>query len=158
MQAMHQIAQQVRQTSRFDIPALVGLMRGYVADAPMETLKDSSLHDQNHIESLLLSLVAGKGFILMDNQERGFIAAMIVQNVWCPSVYELHELAWWVKPEHRGGTIGGRLWKAFDLMAQEMLDNGRVQIICSSVLADSPKINYEKRGYRLMQKTYFKEL
>lgn len=148
----------IRKATPFDMPALVGMMRGYVAEAPMETLKDSSLHDQAHIESLMASLMAGKGFILVDDLYRGFIAAMVIQNVWCPSVYELHELAWWVMPDHRGGTTGGRLWKEFDVLAQDLLDNGRIQIICSSVIADSPKINYEKRGYRLMQKTYFKEL
>lgn len=148
----------IREASPFDMPALVDMMRGYVAEAPMETLKDSSLHDQAHIESLMASLMAGRGFIFIDDHHRGFIAAMVIQNVWCPSVRELHELAWWVKPEYRGGTFGGRLWKIFAEKAQDLLDNGRVQIICSSVLADSPKIDYEKRGWRLMQKTYFKEL
>ncbi|CAB4165386.1 hypothetical protein UFOVP815_42 [uncultured Caudovirales phage] len=148
----------IRNATPFDMPALLELMRGYVAEAPMETLKDPSLHNQPHIESLLTSLMVGRGFILVDDKAHGFIAAIIIQNVWCPSVYELHELAWWVKPENRGGTLGGRLWKRFDVLAQDLLDNGRIQIICSSVIADSPKINYEKRGYRLMQKTYFKEL
>ena len=148
----------IRKATPFDMPTLIRLMRGYVAEAPMETLKDESLHDQRHIESLLTSLLVGRGFILIDDAGRGFIAAMVIANVWCPSVHELHELAWWVTPEHRGGTVGGRLWKEFDTMAQDLLDNGRIQIICSSVIADSPKINYEKRGYRLMQKTYFKEL
>ena len=148
----------IRKATPFDMPTLIRLMRGYVAEAPMETLKDESLHDQRHIESLLTSLLVGRGFILIDDAGRGFIAAMVIANVWCPSVFELHELAWWVTPEHRGGTVGGRLWKEFDTMAQDLLDNGRIQIICSSVIADSPKINYEKRGYRLMQKTYFKEL
>jgi hypothetical protein len=70
----------------------------------------------------------------------------------------LHELAWWVHPNHREGTVGGRLWKAFDAVAQEFLDCGRAQIICTSLIANSPAINYEKRGYKLLQKTYFKEL
>jgi hypothetical protein len=146
------------EATPFDMPALVDLMRGYVAEAPMEALKDSSLHNQAHIESLFTSLFVGRGFVFVDNDGHGFIAAMVVQNVWCPSILELHELAWWVKPEHRGGTLGGRLWNAFAEKAQHLLDNGRVQIICSSVIANSPKINYEKRGWQLMQKTYFKEL
>ena len=148
----------IREATPFDMPALIEMMRGYVSEAPMETLKDSSLHNQVHIESLLTGLMFGRGFILIDDQCRGFIAAIINSNVWCPSIMELHELAWWVKPEYRGGAVGGRLWLEFDTMAQDLLDNGRVQIICSSILADSPKINYEKRGWRLMQKTYFKEL
>jgi len=148
----------IRKATPFDMPALIEMMHSYVAEAPMETLKDSSIYDWNYVESLFSGLMVGRGFILIDTQARGFIAAMVTQNVWCQSILELHELAWWVKPEYRGGTVGGRLWKEFDLLAQEMLDSGRVQIICSSIIADSPKINYEKRGYRLMQTTYFKEL
>jgi hypothetical protein len=44
------------------------------------------------------------------------------------------------------------------MIAQEFLDCGRAQIICTSLIASSPTINYEKRGYKLMQKTYFKEM
>lgn len=148
----------IRKATPFDMPALVSMMRGYAKEIPMETLKDSSLHDQAHIESLMASLMAGRGFILIDDLSRGFIAAIVNQNVWCPSIYELNELAWWVTPEHRGGTVGGRLWKKFDILAQDLLDKGRIQIICSSLNVNSPGINYEKRGYKLMQKTYFKEL
>lgn len=148
----------IRKATPFDMPALIDLMRGYVAEAPMEVLKDKSVHDQSYIEALLAGLMAGRGFILIDDDHRGFIAAAINSNLWCPSLLELHELAWWVLPEHRGGTLGGRLWKAFDLLAQDYLDCGRVQVVCSSVLANSPKINYTKRGYELMQTTYFKEL
>ena len=148
----------IRKATPFDMPALVSMMRGYAKEIPMETLKDASLHDQAHIESLMASLMAGRGFILIDDLHRGFIAAVINQNTWCPSVYELNELAWWGMPEHRGGTVGGRLWKKFDLLAQDLLDNKRVQVICTSLNANSPSINYEKHGYQLMQKTYFKEL
>ena len=148
----------IRKATPIDMPALIEMMRGYVAEAPMDTLKDVSLHNQRHIEELLSSLIAGRGFILIDEECRGFIAAMIIINVWCPTVYELHELAWWVHPSYREGTVGGRLWKAFDTIAQEFLDCGRAQIICTSLIASSPTINYEKRGYKLMQKTYFKEL
>jgi hypothetical protein len=148
----------IRKATPFDMPALVTLMRGYIAEAPMEVLKDDSFHDQAYIEALLAGVMAGRGFILIDDLHRGFIAAVINSNVWCPALMELHELAWWVQPPHRGGTLGGRLWKEFDLLAQDYLDHGRVQVVCSSVIANSPKINYTKRGYSLMQTTYFKEL
>lgn len=148
----------IRKATPMDLPALVEMMRGYVAEAPMDTLKDVSVHNQRHIEELLSSLIAGRGFVLIDTTRRGFIAAMTINNVWCPAVCELHELAWWVHPTHRRGTVGGRLWKAFDAAAQELLDCGRAQIVCTSLIATSPKINYEKRGYKLMQQTYFKEL
>ena len=147
----------IRKATPFDMPTLVSLMRGYVAEAPMETLKDSSLHDQTHIESLMASLMAGRGFILLDDLCRGFIAAMVIQNVWCPSVFELHELAWWVMPEHRGKSIGGRLWVKFDEIAQDMLNSKRVDFVCTTVMANSPLIDYTKRGYRPLEATFFRD-
>ena len=148
----------IRKATPIDMPALVEMMRGYVAEAPMDTLKDASLHNQRHVEELLSSLIAGRGFVLIDEKCRGFIAAMVINNVWCPAVLELHELAWWVHPNSRDSTVGGRLWKTFDAIAQEFLDCGRAQIICTSLIANSPKINYEKRGYKLLQKTYVTNL
>jgi hypothetical protein len=148
----------IRKATPFDMPALIALMRGYVSEAPLDVLKEDEFHDQPHVQALLASLMAGRGFILIDDAGRGFIAAVINSNVWCPSLMELHELAWWVQPEHRGGTLGGRLWKEFDLLAQDYLACGRAQVVCSSTISNSPKINYMKRGYRLMQTTYSREL
>jgi len=82
---------------------------------------------------------------------------MVAPNLWCPKALILHELAWWVKHEHRNGTLGGRLWAEFNMMAQSMIDSGRVAYACTTVMANSPLIDYTKRGYRPLEATFFKE-
>ena len=147
----------IRDANKFDMPELIGMMRDYSAQAPARALQMDKVHDQSHVEQMMASMMAGRGFVVIDDQSRGFIAAIITNNVWCPSVFELHELAWWVKPEHRNGTVGGRLWKEFDLRAQRMLADGKIDIACTSVLANSQFIDYTKRGYQPMEATFFRE-
>lgn len=147
----------IRQATKYDIPVLVEMMKKYAAQAPVPVLREIESHNSTHVEMLLKQILVGRGFILIDDQNRGFIAALIVPNVWCPKVYELRELAWWVEPEYRNSTIGGRLWHKFDSESQMLLDSGRVSFVCTSIMANSPFIDYTKRGYKPMEATFFKD-
>jgi hypothetical protein len=132
------------------------MMRDYSTQTPVPALQAAAAHDEAHVANLMTQMMAGRGFVLIDNESRGFIAALITTNVWCPEVYELHELAWWVKPEHRNGTVGGRLWKEFDRLATDLIDDGRIDVAVTAVMANNTWIDYTKRGYSPMQATFFR--
>ena len=147
----------IRQATKYDIPKITEMMREYANEAPVETLKDPVNQNEQYFSQLIYELISGKGFVLVDNELNGMLIALITQNVWCPKVIELKELAWWVKPEYRKGTLGGKLWLEFNKISEELLDSGRINIVCSTVMVNSPEINYEKRGYKKLETTYFKE-
>jgi len=147
----------IRKANKFDIPILAEFMRHYAAESPVKILNNAEHHDDNYIANLLNSIIAGRGFILVDEELNGMIAAIITPNIWCQKVLELHELAWWIKPEHRNWILGGRLWKAFNDEADKMLKENRVQLVMVTKMATSPDLNYEKRGFKLLDMNYFKE-
>lgn len=147
----------IRQATKYDIPKIAEMMREYANEAPVETLKDLVNQNEQYFSQLIYELISGRGFVLVDNELNGMLIALITQNIWCPKVVELKELAWWVKPEYRKGTLGGKLWLEFNKISEELLDNGRINIVCSTVMVNSPDINYEKRGYKKLETTYFKE-
>lgn len=147
----------IREAKRQDIPALVEMMRCYAKEAPMLALQADRNHDSNHVSQLLFSLIIGKGFVLVDDELKGMLAAITIRNVWCPNVVELRELAWWVKPEFRNGSIGGRLWKTFETRAQEMLEARKVDYICTTVMPNSPPIDYSKRGFKPLDITFYRD-
>lgn len=147
----------IRKATKHDIPALVEMMRRYAQEAPIQALQDDAAHDPAHVSQLLFQIVSGRGFIFVDDKMRGFIAAIVLRNVWCPSVVELRELAWWVAPEHRDKTLGGKLWLMFDSAAQKMIDEKRVNYACTTKMSNSPAIDYTKRNYALLETTFFKE-
>lgn len=147
----------IRDAYRHELPELVEMMRGYASEAPAGVLGNPEAHDADHVAQVLFGLMAGRGFIVVDDQLRGFLAAIVTPNFWCPKVKELKELAWWVKPEYRNGSLGGRLWHEFNYRATEMLDEGRIDMACTSVLANSPLLDYTKRGYRPLEATFYRE-
>ena len=127
-------------------------MRGYAQQSPIAALADEKMQDERHVENLLLSLILGRGFVLLDDAGRGMLAAIVTPNFWCPAVMELKEIAWYVKPEFRRGSVGGRLFLEFDKIASAYLVQGRVQVVCLSLLASS-EIN-SLPGYRQIESTF----
>lgn len=147
----------IRLATRYDIPRLLEIVEAYAFENPIKTLGQPQNHDPAYVEQLLFSIIQGRGFIYIDKGLRGAIIAVKQNNVWCPKVKELHELLWWVEPEYRNGTLGGRLWKAFDRTGTEMLDRGDVDFIVTSVSSKGPWIDYTKRDYEAVSASFVKE-
>lgn len=133
------------------------MVREYCKEVPSEQAQDSSLFDETNVKKLLMAMLSGRGYILVDDEYRGFIAAFVTNNIWFPKILELNELAWWVKPEYRNGTLGGKLWIEFDRIANKLLKAKRVNVVRVSLTEKSPQINYEKRGYKKFESSFFKE-
>jgi N-acetylglutamate synthase-like GNAT family acetyltransferase len=147
----------IRKATRYDIPRLLEIVEAYAFENPITVLGKQSSHDAKYVETLLFGIIMGRGFIYIDNHMRGAIIAIKNQNIWCPKVRELNELLWWVEPEYRNGTIGGRLWKAFDNEANEMLNRGDIHCVITSISASGPLIDYSKRGYVPVGASFVKE-
>lgn len=147
----------IRLATRYDIPRLLEIVEAYAYENPIKCLGKSRNHFPKYVEELLFSIIAGRGFIYIDNNMRGAIVAIKQGNVWSPKVKELNELLWWVEPEHRNGTIGGRLWKAFDERAEAMLKAGDIDFVVTSISANGPLIDYTKRGYAPLGASFVRE-
>ena len=147
----------IRQATRQDIPALLELLASYASENPIACLRDKNNHDVEYIKNLLFSIISGRGFILVDDKYNGFLIAFISSNVWAPKVKELKELAWWVKPECRNGILGGRLWKQFDNLAEQMLVDKRIDFVCSSITGNGSFVDYTKRDYKVLDATFYRD-
>ena len=147
----------IRLATRYDIPRLLEIVEAYAYENPIKVLGEQHNHFPRYVEELLFSIISGRGFIYIDENMRGAIIAIKQSNIWSPKVKELNELLWWVEPEHRNGTIGGRLWKAFDKRAEEMLKAGDVDFVVTSISASGPLIDYRKRGYKPLGAAFVRE-
>jgi hypothetical protein len=147
----------IRLATRYDIPRLLEIVEAYAYENPIQKLGQQNNHFPKYVEELLFSIIQGRGFIYVDSYMRGAIVAYKTSNIWSPKVKELNELLWWVEPEYRNGTVGGRLWKAFDNRANAMLESGEVDFICTSISASGPLIDFTTRGYKPLGATFVKE-
>ena len=137
--------------------SLVSMVKNYAKEMPSKLASDDNSFDEENVKNLFFSIMSGRGFILIDSDNKGFLVGIIVNNIWFPKILELHELAWWVKPEFRSTSVGGKLWIEFNKKADKLLTDGRIKVITTSLMVNSPEIDYLKRGYKLLEKTYIKE-
>ena len=147
----------IRLANKFDIPILIAMIQEFSKETLIQKYKDETLWDKKYVGNLLYGLILGRGFIVIDEDLKGMIIAMITPNVWCPKSNQLNELAWWVAPEARNGLLGGKLWIEFNKQAQKLLDEKRIDVVMTSLMANSPKIDYSKRGFKQLHTTFFRE-
>ncbi len=145
----------MRYATKYDMPHLIQMMKAYADEAGIETLKQNQ--NEGHVKALFYEMIKGRGFVLIDDQFRGFLAAYVTRNFWNNAVKELHEVAWWVVPEFRDTSVGGKLWLRFNKLAQDMLNQKRVHIVCTSLMPNSPNIDYTRYNFKPMQATFFRE-
>lgn len=145
----------MREATKYDIPHLLEMMRCYAQESGVKILQEKQNEEQ--VKMLFDQMIHGRGFVLVDDNLRGFLAAYVSGNFWNRDIRELHEVAWWVMPEYRNSSIGGRLWLRFNQLAQYMLDQKRVHIVCTSLMPASPEIDYTRYKFKPLQATFFRE-
>lgn len=147
----------IRKANKYDVPAIIELLKSYRAAAPADYLRAAD--DEKHIESLLLNLIAGAGFVLLaekDGQAVGMVIAAMIPNIWNPQARQCAEVAYWVEPEHRGGLIGHRLFKSFVDKCERMKEGGEIAFYSVSKMVNSPDLNYQRFGFAKLEETWIR--
>lgn len=91
--------------------------------------------------------------IILLYEDVGMIAGAVTPMIFS-DVKIATELMWWVDPSERAKEIGSSLLEAFELWAKKV-DAFSVSMVC---LDERVGKFYEKNGYSLMERMYFKEI
>lgn len=112
--------------------------------------------DEQNIRNLIETVVTGRQdqMIILLEPGVGFIAGQVTPFVFGPH-YIASEIAWWINEEHRKDGAGAELLEAFEYWAKNVA--GCTMITLTSL---DPKVGkiYEKKGYKLYERAYMKEL
>lgn len=93
-----------------------------------------------------------------NNQVVGTLIAELGQDFWDPERKLLQERAWYVSESHRHSRVGVKLWQAWDRDCDEYLRKGRVQAVLLSTQGPDTNFDPGRRGWRLIEQTWMKEL
>lgn len=112
--------------------------------------------DEQNIHNLIQSIVTGRQdqMIILLKPGVGFIAGQVTPFVFGPH-YIASEIAWWINEEHRKDGAGAELLEAFEYWAKNVA--GCTMITLTSLDNKVGKV-YEKKGYKLYERAYMKEL
>lgn len=145
----------IRQADRWDIPNIIELLKNYRTATPWDRL--SQCDNENYIIQILTHILTGAGVIFVSEKEKSLLGILIAVkniNMWDPTIVQLDEIAYWVEPEHRGGTVGYRLIKQYVDYAQELKDAGQIEAYTISKMVNSPDLKYNKFGFEKLEEKW----
>lgn len=143
----------IRLANKWDIPRLKELFVNYY----QEHFPQYTNVPLDNIDKIMSMVVSGAGVAVIDEKDetiRGAIIALACPNIWDPSRLVLTEILFYVKPEQRGGTSGGRLIKKYTEVGNEWKDSGRVVHYTISHTAKL-KLDYGRWDYTEAETTWF---
>ena len=143
--------QRIREATPVDLPQLLNMLRKYREQTPLDFLSEAD--NVAYITQMLCEIMAGRGVVLVAENDGlvGMLIAGIHPSRWSPAHLLLTELAWWVEPEHRGGTAGHRLLKRYIEAGQKMKEQGRICNFFISKMSNSPDLDYGRFGFRYLE-------
>jgi hypothetical protein len=148
----------IRTANKFDIPAIITMMKRYREHSPLPCLRDAD--NVPYIESIITHILAGRGIIFIAEWTDGPIGMLIAlknPNVWDPAILVMNELAYWVNQEHRGSSAGYRLLDAYRQHCQELVNTGEIRFFTISKMVNSPDLKYEKFGFEKLEEMWRSE-
>jgi hypothetical protein len=141
----------IRQATRYDKPQIIEMLKLFRDESEVDYVK--TLTDETYINKLLDTILAGAGVVFL-NDNKGFIMGFITHTAWCDKTYQMYELAWYVKSEHRNTSIGYRLLKSYIDYGKELKEQGRIKLFSIAKMVTSPDIKYGKFGFTKMDETW----
>lgn len=141
----------IREATPHDIPAIWKMLLKYREHMPYGLLQDAD--DEEYVTQMLTNLIAGQGLVLVAETSSviGLLVAGIMPSLWSRKHTMLTEFAYYVEPEHRGGTAGYRLLNEYLERGIKLKEDGRVRHIFMSKMVNSPDLSYERFGFRKLE-------
>ena len=145
----------MRDATRYDKPQIKDMLRSFAIESKVLEIEQqfANFSQDKYLDKLLDTIMAGMGIIYIE-ESKGFIMGMFTPSVWCDKTLTLHELAWYVKPEFRGSTVGYRLLKTFISYGNKMKESGRIKYFVIGKMESSPDIKYEKFGFKKIDESW----
>lgn len=149
----------IRSANKWDFDALVHMLRQFNREA--NPVLCDHFDNEPYIRNLLTQIVSGRGILLVaerEDQVVGMAIGFISPTIWDPDALILNELAYYIQPEHRGGTLGYRLLDAYIRECESLKQQGRVLEYNMILMTTSPNIKLERWGLHPVQRVYMSGL
>ena len=145
----------IRYANKFDIPALITMMKHYREQSPLPCLLRSN--NEEYVTKMLTEILVGRGVIFVADYEGltvGMLIAMRNHNLWDPEIMAINELAYWVEPEHRNTSAGYKLLSKYRNWCEQAKMLGTIDYYTISKMVNSPDLKYDKFGFKKLEEMW----
>jgi len=144
----------VRLANKFDLPVVLDMLRNFRNHTPIDIMRECN--NEEYINKLFHHVILGGGVALIaeDKDVAGMIIGVKDQNVWDPEVKVLRELVYWVEPQYRGSTAGYKLLLRYNKLAQELVDEQKINMYTMTKMVNSPDLDFTRFGYKKTEEVW----
>ena len=140
-----------------DYEAIKGFMIDFANANPFTGLHKPAYNDT--YANRLIDRIRKEGLALVaeeDGKIIGMLLALVNGDIWLPEVKTLREIAWWVDPEHRGSSAGGKLLKEYNRIGDAMVENDIITAYTITTIGMGDHLNLQERGWHAIETNFVK--
>jgi hypothetical protein len=143
----------IRKANKFDLPYFIHVAKK-VQD--MDFVHDDAVLIDKHFNVLFNTILHGGGIALVAESEQqvGIVVGVINENIWMPNLFQLTQILFYVDEEWRSTKAGHRLLTEYNNASQELLDKERVNMCVIHASEPLHDINFDKFGYKMVEKVW----
>jgi hypothetical protein len=149
----------IKQADVKDFDKIKKMFINFANSAPVDYLHNPQ-YDDDHIDQILFNC-SRSGVLLyaeQDGKPAGFFIAMPAGDLWLPKILPvMREAAWWVEPDYRDGTVGGKLFLQYLQICKELKKRGLIKGYTMTLMDQSPDIKLEKYNFKPIETIYYAE-
>lgn len=148
----------IRSAARSDLNTVTFLLLEFLQSTSYNSHTLNA--DPEHIKRLAYSLLySGYTWLYYaDDTPVGILIAVKEPNIWIPEKKSLRELVWYVREDYRGTVGAGRLFVEFCNTGDRLLNSGEIQGYFTTRMTTTTDYDLERRGFRLTEKLYIKDI
>jgi hypothetical protein len=134
----------IRQANKYDIDKIVELLKDFAIKTDTQ-LKGSPLDwSKTYVTQLITNIIAGQGFILIDDKQTGILVAYKSHCFWNDKSIQLQE----VMLHGYNKFVITRLIKEYTKIAKELL---RKREINQATISSYDNLKFERYGMKLIE-------
>ena len=134
----------IRYANKYDNNKIIDLIKDFAIKTDNPLSNNPLSWSKTYVESILNSLYAGQGFVLIDSECTGVLVAVKTQSFWNQNVYQLQE----TMLHGKTNIVIARLIKEYLKIAKNMLNKNEIN---QAVMSSYPHIDLSKFGLKLLE-------
>lgn len=131
----------IRFANKFDQQDIIRLLKEFAEQSELANRFDPLKWSKTQIEAQLAIILAGAGFILIDENKTGLLIAVKSRPMWVPDSIQLQEAMLYAKSK----ITTGRLILQYIKIAKEMIAKNEIQ---HAIMYSNAKNDYSRFGLK----------
>lgn len=129
----------IRFANKYDNDKIIELLKDFAIKSNNPLTNNPLAWSKTYIEQILFTLYAGRGFVLIDNEQTCILVAAKTECFWLKDIYQLQE----VMLHGTNKFVIARLIKEYVKIAKEMLEKKQIN---QAVMSSYEDLRLERYG------------